>query len=338
VAQVTFAERTAAVAGVGFNQRQAAFLVTVALHSGFCLRRQYAAFAGVEYGKNVRDFLDSLIARGIAARVTFRGDRGFIYHLFGRPIYAALRQDDNRNRRHASPALIARKLMLLDYVLSRPGLEWYATEREKVELFANEFNVPIHALPYRVYDSQHSERRTRRYCVQKLPVFVSRPSKRLYFICLVTEPDARDLRFFVREHSALLRELPAYTIVAVHAAHISNEAACRRAWERATDGTQPLPRLLDRATLEWYVQARRRIEQGALDALSVADIQRYRACETRARGPLDALYARWRSAGEPTVSALDARMHDTHPPDARQLLVHALPFRYEQFGGLPGVA
>jgi hypothetical protein len=192
----------------------------------------------------------SLVARRIAERVTFRSDRGFIYHLFGRPIYAALRQDDNRNRRHASAALIARKLMLLHYVLSQPRPEWYATEREKVELVANEFNVQIHALPYRVYDSQHSERRTRRYRVQKLPVFLSNPSRRVHFVCLVTEPDARDLRFFVREHSALLRELPAYTIVAVHAAHISNEAACRRAWEGATDGAQPLPRLLDRATLE----------------------------------------------------------------------------------------
>ena len=106
---------------MGFTQRQARFLTLVALHSGYCLRRQYATFAAVSYGKNVRDFLDDLVAQQLARRVTFRPDRGHIYHLFCRSLYRAIQQQDNRNRRHASPALIARKLMLLDFVLTCPA-------------------------------------------------------------------------------------------------------------------------------------------------------------------------------------------------------------------------
>lgn len=142
----------------GFTERQAAFLVTVALHGGYCLRRQYAAFAGVGYGKNVRDFLDHLVARRVAARITYRADRGHIYHLFARPIYAALQQDDNRNRRHASPALIARKLMLLDYVLSHRDARWYATEREKVDFFEapNSFRPSLTAWTRRSCSSARS--------------------------------------------------------------------------------------------------------------------------------------------------------------------------------------
>src|SRR5690349_7535116 len=132
---MTQRQRIEVLLGIGFSERQAEFLALVALHSGYCLRRQYATFAGVAYGKNVRDFLDDLVARALARRLTFRPDRGHIYHLFSRSIYDALQQGDNRNRRHTGPALIARKLMLLDYVLEHPDREWLVTESEKVEFF-----------------------------------------------------------------------------------------------------------------------------------------------------------------------------------------------------------
>ena len=59
---MTFAERIQDVIslgpGSGFTDQQAKFIVTVALHSGYCLRRQYSAFTGRQYGQNVCDFLD----------------------------------------------------------------------------------------------------------------------------------------------------------------------------------------------------------------------------------------------------------------------------------------
>src|SRR4249920_2845851 len=111
---MTFDERVHALEYLGFSPSQTQFMVTVALHSGFCLRRHYAKFSGLKYGAGVRGFLDRLVSRGIARRHTFRRDRGHVYHLHHASIYNAIGQDDNRNRRHTSPALIARKLMLLD--------------------------------------------------------------------------------------------------------------------------------------------------------------------------------------------------------------------------------
>ena len=96
---MTFDERVEAVESLGFTARQATFLAIVALHSGYCLRRQYAAFAGVSYGKNVRDFLDALVARQLATRFTIRADRGHLYHLHSRALYRVLRQEHSRNRR-----------------------------------------------------------------------------------------------------------------------------------------------------------------------------------------------------------------------------------------------
>ena len=39
---MTFDARVGGVKAFGFTDRQAAFLTTVALHSGYCVRRQYA--------------------------------------------------------------------------------------------------------------------------------------------------------------------------------------------------------------------------------------------------------------------------------------------------------
>jgi hypothetical protein len=335
---MTFEQRVAIIAGLGFTPRQARFLTLVALHSGYCLRRQYATFAGLEYGKNVSAFLERLVARKLARRITFRRDRGHIYHLFARSIYAALRQDDNRNRRYASPALIARKLMLLDFVLMQPERDWYVTEPEKVDLFTNKLGVPVHALPHRTYEAvRRLAGPTVRYCVQKLPIFVTTNPTRVHFVCLVTDPNARDIGLFVREHYPLLTQLAAYTLVVVRPSHITNDPDCTAACERAMRAMATAPRALDEATLPWYFDARRRIEHGQLRTLSVADIDRYRTCRTRAGGTLDALYSQWVEHQGPPIETLDRIIGRTHRADAGQVVIATLPYRYEQFGTMPGV-
>ena len=47
---MTDAERIDAVAKLGFTPRQAGFLVTVAMHAGVCLSRQYATYSGLCVG------------------------------------------------------------------------------------------------------------------------------------------------------------------------------------------------------------------------------------------------------------------------------------------------
>jgi hypothetical protein len=48
---MTFEDRVKAVAAFGVTERQARFLVTVLLHAGVCVPRQYARFAGIAYGQ-----------------------------------------------------------------------------------------------------------------------------------------------------------------------------------------------------------------------------------------------------------------------------------------------
>ena len=91
------------------------------------------------------------MSRRLAGRFDFRRDRGHVYHLCNSSIYDAIGQNDNRNRRRTSAALIARKLMLLDYVLAHRDVDWYATEADKVALFTGPFAVPALDLPQRIY-------------------------------------------------------------------------------------------------------------------------------------------------------------------------------------------
>ena len=95
--------------------RQARFLVTVMLHSGVFLRRQYAAFAGITHGQKVHDFIEKLLAqRFITAIELGSTGRKRIFHVHHKPLYAAIGEPDNRNRRPISLDKAIERLMILD--------------------------------------------------------------------------------------------------------------------------------------------------------------------------------------------------------------------------------
>jgi hypothetical protein len=66
---MTAEDRIKAVVKFGFTERQARFLVTVMLHSGVCLLRQYTAFAGIVHGQKTRKFFAKLVRHGYATAV-----------------------------------------------------------------------------------------------------------------------------------------------------------------------------------------------------------------------------------------------------------------------------
>ena len=94
------AVRVNALLPFGLTDRQARFLVTVMAHSGSFLERQYCAFAGIARGQNSRDFVAGLVARGYARAVTHGTvRRGRIYHVHHKPLYEAIGEPDDRNRK-----------------------------------------------------------------------------------------------------------------------------------------------------------------------------------------------------------------------------------------------
>ena len=334
---MTFDDRVLALQPLGFTPRQTRFLVTVALHSGFCLRRQYAAFTRVGYGAVVRDFLDALVQRELATRIAYRRNRGFVYHLQHRSLYRAIGQEDNRNRRATSPALIARKLMLLDLAIAEPQATWYVTEADKVALFTEQFQVPASLLPQRRYTGTSPETAdTSRYFVHKLPIFVAGDPAIPHFVWLETDAGDEGCAAFLRDHGPLLTRLPAWALVVVTSATSPDVTRCERAFRRFAHHGQAWASGLDSVELVWYCRARRAVEQQQFAQLSIPDITRFRELHARVASPaMDGLYQDWRTQGDVVLSPRAAEDRGTMSPG--QLVVRVLPHTYSQFGDLPGV-
>lgn len=335
---MTMEERVEALGYLGLTPRQTRFLVTVMLHSGFCLRRHYAAFAGVEVGKNVRNFLDGLVDRGLARRLQFEINRGQIYHVHARSLYRAIAQDDNRNRRTTSPALIARKLMLLDFVLREPADAWFATEPDKVALFRDRFEIPLAYLPRRVYVTRDQRAEPPpRYFIQKLPIYLAGDPPVVHFVALVTESAAEFARF-LWDHRGLVTRLPAWAIVAVVPPQATDPHLCQAVFAQFVRGELPPPVTVAVTDLRWYFATRRAVEANDLQALSVKSIDRFHAARRQCAGPLiESLYADWLVGGDGVLTPLERATPMANPIPGR-LLVRTLPFTYTQFGQLPGVA
>src|SRR6266540_2180633 len=133
---MTADERVRAVVDFGFTERQARFLVTVMLHSGVCLLRQYTAFAGIVHGQKTRKFFAKLVKHGYATAYPCRHNRGRVYHVHHKPLYRAIGETDSRHRRPLSASRVVDGLMLLDAVLARPDLVWLAKEERPAHLRA----------------------------------------------------------------------------------------------------------------------------------------------------------------------------------------------------------
>ena len=128
--------RVSALRDFGLTQRQREFLVTVMVHSGCFLERQYCEFTGTVRGQNSREFMARLVARGFA-RAIEPGPvrRGRLYHVHHKPLYEAIGQADNRNRRLRTIGRMVERVMILDAVLGDRRCWWLSPECDKRAFF-----------------------------------------------------------------------------------------------------------------------------------------------------------------------------------------------------------
>ena len=126
-----------AVADYGFTERQARFLVLVMRHAGLCVKRQYAAFAGIAPGgEKCNAFFDKLVQRGYAIASDCIHNRARLYHVHHKPLYHAIGEPESGYRRRVPARRAAERLMRLDAVLRSPHLDWLTTRSEKVAYLA----------------------------------------------------------------------------------------------------------------------------------------------------------------------------------------------------------
>jgi hypothetical protein len=126
--------RIQAVHAFGFTERQARFLTHVLLFSGVFLERQYCQFSDIAHGQKSHDFIERLIAHGYVTPITPGSvRRGRMYHVQHKPLYAAIGEADNRQRKPTTVGRLIRRLMLLDAVLSDHQYHWLGTESWRLQ-------------------------------------------------------------------------------------------------------------------------------------------------------------------------------------------------------------
>jgi hypothetical protein len=136
------------IAKKGFTERQARFLVLVARHSGVCVMRQYAAFAGTVFGQKTRKFFAKLASLGWVSTYDCAHNRARIYHLRHRDLYTAIGEPESRLRRPPAVPRALERLMVLDTILEHPDIVWLATPEEKVAHLTTLTRVPLEDLPH----------------------------------------------------------------------------------------------------------------------------------------------------------------------------------------------
>jgi hypothetical protein len=128
--------RVNALARFGFTQRQREFLVTVMVHAGCFLERQYCAYTGTVRGQNSRDFVARLVALGFARAIEPGAvRRGRMYHAHHKPLYEAIGLRTTAIAACTRRAEMVERVMILDAVLGDRRCWWSSPAEDKRTFF-----------------------------------------------------------------------------------------------------------------------------------------------------------------------------------------------------------
>jgi len=135
-----------------------------------------------------------------------------IFHVHHKPLYAAIGEPDNRNRRRLTIDRAMERLMVLDGVLADRSVTWLGSEREKRRYFKQRLGDGLRDDEYPRLVFGERPNVTVRYFPDKLPIGYDRDHYRHVFMYLARSPSPMDFRVFILRHLELLNALGFWTI------------------------------------------------------------------------------------------------------------------------------
>ena len=323
--------RVCALREYGFTQRQREFLVTVMVHSGCFLERQYCAFTGAARGQNSREFVARLVRRGFA-RAIEPGPvrRGRLYHVHHKPFYEAMGLVDDRNRRLHTIGRMVERVMILDAVLGDRRCWWLSPDADKRRFFdmTREIGLTPEEYPHITFAS--GPRKTVRCFPDKLPIGIEKSdTSRFVFLYLVTRRVPVDFRQFLIRHQSLLVNLRMWTVRLLVPRRFTRAVALYKAALREELWTPLNPSVS--GALEGYFRERK--AQGG----HLADpADRLIAQEFRKQGmpKIAALYRAWRREGDMALwRSASTTLRDQHQYGWSTCDIQMLNAQYLQLTG-----
>jgi hypothetical protein len=219
-----------------------------------------------------------------------------IFHVHYKPLYAAIGEPDNRNRRRVTVDRAIERLMILDGVLADRSVTWLGSEREKRRYFKQRLGDHLRDDEYPRLVFAKRPNVTVRYFPDKLPIAYDRDHRRHVFMYLARIPSPMDFRVFILRHLELLNALGFWTIRVLFPRSLaaSMEAYKKAAYELLTKPLTPS----ETEELIWFLG---QPELLAL-AVSASDRARVQAARRAFRSPRFAAIRRhWIAEGNRAV-------------------------------------
>lgn len=293
---------------LGYTAREAAFLTTVAHHSGYFLRRQYGRAIGRGRGLAVSRFVGKLLAHRHATVHTFCRTTQ-VLHLAAKAVYdaAGVTVLPPCRRRRPAAAITAR-LMALDYVLDHPAWTFLATEDAKLAV-SDGFGIDRLWVPQQRYHGHRATAATVRYFVEGGPLAIeaSTPERPVLVASFVEDRDHTALSFerFLERQRPWWAQVPAWRVVFVIDDR-ERAAWARRTFHRVMETPTPALFAPDAvATFGEYARLEQAFQREQWQVLQKAGLDRLRALRPQYVGTHWArLYERWQAIGDDAVEAV----------------------------------
>jgi len=294
-------EAIAALTQFGYTPREAEFLYLVAVHSGFFLQRQFMQFVGVAGRGPATYFLKKAIHKQhVREHLPERGTQK-IYHVFSRTVYAALGNENSRHRKPGRYGLLEKaavRVLGLDFVLSHLDCQFLEEETDKVFYFAEAKHVTADALPAKLFRGQTGAE-TRRYFVEKFPIFISGDASAALANFTYIEDDIRSLQTFgsfIQRYKPLFDALGGnFKLIYVSNSMMSFPSA-KEVFVRALSGTE---REREQGHLATFFRLRKMAEEKRFKELAHRDVIEWqRGLKRYSDAKYESQYQDWKQTGK----------------------------------------
>jgi hypothetical protein len=324
---MTTQERVQTITEYGFTERQARFLVLVMRHSGLCVKRQYAAFAGIKPGgEKCQVLFDKLMRRGYAMTSECIHNRARLYHVHHKPLYHAIGEPESRYRRAVPARAVMDRLMRLDTALLSPDLDWLTTRAEKRAYATSK----VAGTSEGAVDGSASTQ------VEvgpgTFPIGLDADG-RLVLIYVARVPWTDDFRAFLDGHLPLLSVVERWTVrvtfpLALQRVMDDYTRACHEQLESRLDAAA----LMD---LQWYFFHCRRGTDWSTYASGEAIKAKVARCLRLFTGPrFTRLYHRWLKEGEDALRPVPLAVSEALASGRAALDLRLLPHAYDHLSPL----
>ena len=215
------------------SDREARFVWIVANATGYFLGKHIDLFFNVKKGRARKDFIEKLKRKRLIKEFSF-ANRTKVYHLISRRLYALLEQENSRLRKAHENIYIAKRLLLLDFLISNIDKNFLFTEQEKVKFFSEKLGISKEFLPYKIYVSNKTKNETIRYFVDRTPIIISQNSLSHSFVVSFIylhsglNTSLSDFETWLNSYQKLLYKLPTFDLIFLSSSNVFLKKAERK--------------------------------------------------------------------------------------------------------------